>query len=174
MLFNNYCIFGKSGSGKTSFVNQKLLSILPIENVFAVDFKQTLKVLQQNRRATIETLLMEAKSRKNSMFIIDDATGLLRAGNSNIVNDFLFLLNTARHDNNFYIFVFHGVKFFPEAFTSGIHAFIFFAIDDTTKQIEGKVPIFDKDELKAATMKKRKYVYPSFLGGEFAAIYKNK
>jgi len=174
MLYNNYCLFGKSGTGKSTLINQKFISIMPKENVFAVDFKQTLNVLPQNRRATLDTLLMEAKSRKNSMFIVDDGTGLLRAGNSNIVNDFLFLLNTARHDNNFYIFVFHGVKFFPEAFTSGIHAFIFLPIDDNQKQVLNKIPIFDSTELKAITMKKKPFKYPTFLGGEMAVIYKNK
>lgn len=174
MLYNNYVIVGKSGSGKTTFINQNLVPVVPKENIFAVDFKQTLNVLQQNRRHSIETLLMEAKSRKNSMFIIDDATGILKAGNSNILSDFLFLLNTARHDNNFYIFVYHGVRFFPEAFTPGIHGYVFFEIDDTPKQVESKLPIFTPEELKALTMKKQPFKYPTFTGRELAVVYKNK
>lgn len=166
MLYNNYAIFGQSGSGKTFFINNNLIPCFKKESVFAVDFKQGLNVLQQNRRHSVETLLMEAKTRKNSMFIIDDGTGILKAGNSNVISDILFLLNTARHDNNYYVFVYHGTGFYPQAFTAGIHGFVFFEISDTSKQIESNIPVFTHDEVKAIKMKKQKY--------KSVTIYKNK
>jgi len=174
MLYNNYALFGKSGSGKTQFIKQKFIPLFKPENVMAIDFKGSLGLKPSQLCHVPEILCMKAKTSKNSLFIVDDATGILKAGNSNVVNDFLFLLNTARHDNNYFIFVYHSTLNYPETFTSGIHCFIFFPFQDTRELIQKRLPIMEDHELKAITMKKEPFVYPDFTGREFVAVYKNK
>jgi hypothetical protein len=164
MLYNNYAIFGRSQTGKTTFLNEKFVAKFDKENVFAVDFKQ--QVNTENRLHSIELLVEKAKKRKNSLFVIDDGSGILQGGNSTVINDFLFLLNTARHDNNYYIFVYHSTDYFPLKFVAGIHCFIFFTISENAKQVVNKMPVFTPTELKE--IEKERQI------GEFIAVYKNK
>lgn len=166
MLYNNYVVLGMSNTGKTTFINQEIIPVFKKENVYALDFKGSLDVMQQNRRHTVETLIMEAKGKKNCLFVVDDGTGVLKAGNSNVISDLLYLLNTARHDNNYYVFVYHGTAYYPLAFTPGIHAFIFFPLSDTREQVMKNIPSLSPDEIKAVMMKKKPC-------GQFVAIYKN-
>lgn len=164
MLYNNYAIFGRSQTGKTTFINQKFVERFNKKKVFAVDFKQQIKT--DNRLHSVSLLVQKAKETKNGLFIIDDGSGILAAGNDKVNNDFLFLLNTARHDNNYYIFVYHDVAYFPARFTAGIHAFIFFAVSNNQKQISSHIPAFSSTELKIIERERKQ--------GEFICIYKNK
>jgi len=164
MLYNNYAIFGLSKTGKTTFINKNFCSKFDNKHKFAVDFKQQLDV--KNRVHSVEKLFIDiAPKVKNSLFIVDDATGILNAGNSEVNDKILFLLNTARHDNNFYIFVYHSVNYYPLRFTPGIHCFLFFNIGDNINLIDKRLQVFDKKELLKICKPKKI--------GVFNAIYKN-
>lgn len=156
-LRNRYAIFGVSGCGKTTFINKKIIPAFDKSSVFAFDMKQSLDVIQENRVPSLQVLTEKAKTSSNSVFIVDDGTGVLRAGNSNIINDFLYLLNTARHENNYFIFVFHDIKFFPQAFECAIDCYCFFEIKAKIEHMELKFSVFDDKENKAAICKKQPY-----------------
>lgn len=164
MLYNNYAIFGRSKTGKTTFINKNFCNKFDDRHKFVVDFKQQLNV--KHRVHSVEKLFLEIAPRvKNSLIIVDDATGILNAGNSLVSDKILYLLNTARHDNNFYIFVYHSVDYYPLRFTAGIHGFIFFNMGEKPENINKRLQVFEKNELY-------KICEPKQIG-QFTAIYKN-
>lgn len=164
MLYNNYTVFGKSKTGKTYFINKNFCSKFDNNHKFAVDFKEQLNV--KYRIHSVERLFLEiAPKVKNSLIIVDDATGILNGGNSSVSDKILFLLNTARHDNNFYIFVYHSVDYYPLRFTPGIHCFIFFNMGEKPDNIIKRTQIFDKSEVLNICKPKKI--------GQFTVIYKN-
>lgn len=164
MLYNNYAVFGRSKTGKTTFINKNFCDKFDNNHKFAVDFKQQLNV--KYRIHSVEKLFLDVAPKvKNSLIVVDDATGILNAGNSLVSDKILFLLNTARHDNNYYIFVYHSVDYYPLRFTAGIHGFIFFNMIEKPNNIDKRLQIFEKNELLKICNPKRI--------GEFTAIYKN-
>lgn len=154
---NSFVIIGRAGSGKTTFINQKIISNLPTAKKYAIDHKEGLQGVE--RLATIEELIEKAKKYKNSLFIIDDASGNLRKGNSNNIDELIRLLSVRRHDNNYYVFVFHSIFFFPQRLESLIDYFIFADISEKQKDLEKYFCSFNENEIKAATMKKGLYRY---------------
>jgi len=157
-IMNSFVVFGKSGSGKTTFVNE-LIKKIDSQKVFAIDFKEQIQHENIKRLISIEDLVAIAKKEKNAVFIIDDATGILRKGNYNYLQELQYLLSTRRHDNNYYIFVFHSIYYFNNMLEPLIDFFIFFDISEKINDVEKYFSSFTEEECKAAVMKKGLFKY---------------
>ena len=157
-IMNSFVIFGKSGCGKTTFVNQ-LIKKIDSQKVYAIDFKEQLNHENIKRLISVEDLVASAKNEKNAVFIIDDATGILRKGNYSYLQELQYLLSTRRHDNNFYIFVFHSIYYFNNMLEPLIDFFVFFDISEKMSDIEKYFSSFTEEECKAAVMKKGLFKY---------------
>ena len=157
-IMNSFVIFGKSGCGKTTFVNQ-LIKKIDSQKLYAIDFKEQINHENIKRLIRVEDLVNIAKKEKNSVFVIDDATGVIKKGNYNYLQDLQYLLSTRRHDNNFYIFVFHGIYYFNNMLEPLIDFFIFFDVSEKINDIEKYFSSFTEEECKAAVMKKGLFKY---------------
>lgn len=157
-IMNSFVVFGKSGSGKTTFVND-LIKKIDSQKVYAIDFKEQLKHENIKRLISVEELVNVAKKEKNAVFVIDDATGVLRKGNYSYLQELQYLLSTRRHDNNYYIFVFHSIYYFNNMLEPLIDFFIFFDISEKINDIEKYFSSFTEEESKAAVMKKGLFKY---------------
>ena len=157
-IMNSFVVFGKSGSGKTTFVNE-LIKKIDCQKVYAIDFKEQIQHEKVKRLITVEDLVAIAKKEKNAVFIIDDATGILRKGNYSYLQELQYLLSTRRHDNNFYVFVFHSIYYFNNMLEPLIDFFVFFDISEKTNDVEKYFSSFTDEECKAAVMKKGLFKY---------------
>jgi uridine kinase len=157
-IMNSFVIFGKSGSGKTTFVNE-LIKKIDADKVYAIDFKEQIQHERIKRLISVEDLVAIAKKEKNAIFVIDDATGILRKGNYNYLQELQYLLSTRRHDNNYYIFVFHSIYFFNNMLEPLIDFFVFFDISEKISDVEKYFSSFNQEECKAAVMKKGLFKY---------------
>jgi uridine kinase len=157
-IMNSFVIFGRSGSGKTTLVNE-LIKKINAKKVYAIDFKEQIFSENVQRLVSVEELVSIAKKQKNCIFIIDDATGILRKGNYNYLQELQYLLSTRRHDNNYYVFVYHSIYYFNNMLEALIDFFIFFDISEKSSDIEKYFSSFTEEECKAASMKKGLYKY---------------
>lgn len=162
-LQNTMVIIGNSGVGKTTFA-KKIVDLFPVNNVHLIDFKQQFGDEYKKYSDIIEMIEMAKKS-KNSLFLFDDATGLITRNASQIHNDLLFLLNTRRHDNNYYIFIFHTIKAFPVILECAVDVWIYFQTSDTPKLIMDRCNSLTEEEAKILGSKKNPY--------EYIALYKS-
>jgi len=157
-IMNSFVIFGKSGCGKTTFVNQ-LIKKIDSQKVYAIDFKEQLNHEKIQRLISVDELVNIAKKEKNAVFVIDDATGILRKGNYSYLQEMQYLLSTRRHDNNYYIFVFHSIYYFNNMLEPLIDFFVFFDVSEKISDIEKYFSSFTEEECKAAVMKKGLFKY---------------
>lgn len=161
-LLNTLVIIGNSGVGKTTFVKKILENMensgLAKENVHIIDFKSQFPD-EYKKYSDVTEMVNVAKTSKNSLFIFDDATGLLTRNASQIHNDLLFLLNTRRHDNNYYIFIFHTIKAFPVILECAVDVWIYFQTNNTPKIISDRCGSLTEDEAKKLGSKKNPYEY---------------
>jgi len=157
-IMNSFVVFGKSGSGKTTLVNE-LIKKINSQRVYAIDFKEQLICEHIKRLISIEELVEIAKKEKNAVFVIDDATGVLRKGNYSYLQELQYLLSTRRHDNNYYIFVFHSIYYFNNMLEPLVDFFVFFDIAEKMSDIEKYFSSFNEEECKAAVMKKGLFNY---------------
>jgi uridine kinase len=157
-IMNSFVIFGKSGCGKTTFVNQ-LIKKIDSQKVYAIDFKEQLNHEKIQRLISVDELVNIAKKEKNAVFVIDDATGILRKGNYSYLQEMQYLLSTRRHDNNYYIFVFHSIYYFNNMLEPLVDFFVFFDVSEKISDIEKYFSSFTEEECKAAVMKKGLFKY---------------
>jgi GTPase SAR1 family protein len=158
MINNSFAIFGKSGSGKTTFINEMILPQFPEEKIFCIDYKEGIKG-NVKRLFNISDLLDIAENKKNSVFIFDDISGNLRKGNNLNIERLKNLLGVRRHDNNYYIFVYHSIFFFPQVLEYLIDWFIFFETGEKKENILNYFTQFNESEALAASMKKDPFKY---------------
>lgn len=161
-LLNTIVVIGNSGVGKTTFAKNIIETLknngLKNENIHIIDFKSQFEN-EYKKYSDITEMINVAKTSKNSLFIFDDATGLLTRNASQIHNDLLFLLNTRRHDNNYYVFIFHTIKAFPIILECAIDVWVYFQTNDTPKTIMERCNSLDEKEAKILGSKKNIYEY---------------
>lgn len=150
---NSFVLFGKSGSGKTYFINE-LIKKAGFKKIFAIDFKNQIQAENIERLINLDDLILRAKTNKNSAIIIDDASGIIKRGNSNSLNELIHLISVRRHDNNYYIMAFHSIYMFPVIFEPLIDYFVFFEISEKMNDILKYFSSFTEEEAKACVMKK--------------------
>lgn len=155
---NSFVIFGRAGCGKSTFATD-LIRKIGAKEIFAIDFKEQIQIDDIKRFTDVSEILEFAKKKKNAVFIIDDASGNLRKGNNNNIEDLKRLLSVRRHDNNYYIFVFHSIYYFPTQLEPLIDFFIFFDLSEKQKDFERVFVSFEEKEIIAAASKKGLYNY---------------
>lgn len=156
-LMNCIVIIGDSQTGKTTFA-KKFLDFFPENKVHLIDFKMQFPE-NLKRYSDISEMIDVAKKVKNSLFIFDDATGLITRNASQIHNDLLFLLNTRRHDNNYYIFIFHSIAAFPVILECAVDFWVYFKTSDNPKKIMDRCSSLTEEEAKILGSKKNPFEY---------------
>jgi Cdc6-like AAA superfamily ATPase len=101
-------ITGNTGTGKTSFVKSiakkfRRVAVFDINNEY-----QSFKI----RFYDTEQLLNFLEKNKNMLVIVDEATAFFSYRNYN--NELNKLLQLRRHNNHFFIFIYHSNNFIPK------------------------------------------------------------
>ena len=138
-------LFGEKGSGKSSFCKEELLQkryngkynliSLDRRNEYGkLGLKKHLNISGWLPPNHIEDLFVYAK---DSVFIIEEATGRFKGSISNKMED---ILNGARHDNNRYIFCFHSLGSCPPQLIKYIDWVVLFNTNESEDSVNSKFP----------------------------------
>lgn len=121
---------GKPGAGKTTFTKKRIEK-----------WKGDKLIFDPNKEYGVEYMSMpnfleEAKTRKNTLIVFEEATIFFKAQGVN--PDIVELLVKRRHDNNFYILNFHALAQVPLYILAFADYFNVFKTIDQQGQVERK------------------------------------
>lgn len=165
-------IAGAQGSGKSSYIKNKILQpLLETKKFLILDVQQEYPEHKNIEKVyTLSNFLEKLAGKTNTVCIIEEATIFIKHKRN--FDEITHCIVSCRHNNNLFILVYHGLHLIPMEFLTLSNYLFLFKTGDNFDYIEKKFSYKPEIAKALKIMHTKPFpIYPKFINEDFKDTY---